>query len=97
MSPDFGVFLARSAALGNRWDFANVNLAAGRGGLADPYLLGPLRDVGWPSSRCTALYAILENRRDAAASAWLATHRLAVQARFALPGGATGVVYRVLH
>ncbi len=97
MSPDFGVFLARSAALGNRWDFANVNLAAGRGGLADPYFLGPLRDVGWPSSRCTALYAILENRRDAATSAWLATHRLAVQARFALPGGATGVVYRVLH
>lgn len=93
--PDFGVFLARSTALGNRWDFANVNLRARHGGLPDPYFMGPMRAGDWPPSRFSAMYAIVPRQPDGDITEWLAAHRLTEVARFELPRGATGIVYQV--
>lgn len=93
--PDFGVVLARAIALGQRWDYANVNLRAKHGGLPDPFFMGPLRDGKWPSSDFKALYVILTSTPDRDATEWLAARRLTEAARFTLPRGASGIVYRV--
>lgn len=93
--PDFGVVLARAIALGNRWDYANVNLRAKHGGLPDPFFMGPLRDGSWPTTEFTALYVILMSQPDRDATDWLAARQLTEEARFTLPRGATGIVYRV--
>ncbi|MFZ5477519.1 MAG: hypothetical protein ACOZNI_12155 [Myxococcota bacterium] len=93
-APEFGIFLLRSAWLGYRWDFASVNLARGRGGMDDEVFVGPLRDGAWPPRAFTALYALQPRAPDPAAAAWLAAHPAREHARFALPDGAAGVVYR---
>ncbi len=95
VGPDFGIFLARSMALGNRWDFANVNLSARHGGLSDPFFMGPMRDGSWPPSSFTALYAILATG-DGDAASWIASRRdLVEDVRIALPNASVGVLYRV--
>jgi hypothetical protein len=91
--PEFGTFLARSATFGNHWDFANVNLAAGKGGLPDEFFLGPMRDGDWPPATFTVLYAILLDPPDPDATSWLTRRPLVESQRFALPNRAVGILY----
>lgn len=93
--PGFGTFLLRAARLGYAWDWATVNLAAGRGGLPDPVFVGPLFDGDWPPRTFTALYAIERQPADADVARWLAAHRVERVEAFPLAGGGEGVVYRV--
>lgn len=93
--PGFGTFLLRAAREGYAWDWATVNLAAGRGGLADPVFVGPLFDGGWPPRTFSALYAIERQPADPDVARWLASHRVERVEAFALAGGGEGVVYRV--
>lgn len=97
VGPDFGIFLSRSTALGNRWDFANVNLGAQHGGLTDPFFMGPLRDGAWPTTSFKALYAVI-TPGDGDATAWVQAHpELTEVARLALPNDAAGILYQVGH